>query len=154
MARKKSEFLGALGIALQIFKAVTDAVLDLGGGDDDLRSIIAKGSTLPAEIAALIMSSRYVAIVDFEEWESMVLYVAAEQGISREFGRVHWLANIDAEKGVKLVMHGDGLTEVYVDVYYDSYLSDDERFRIKVFRTKCDAERWAAELVSNHCLSI
>lgn len=64
MARKKSEFLGALGVAFEIFKAIADAVIARGGGDDDLRRVVSdKG--LAGKIAEVIMTGR--AVVDFLE---------------------------------------------------------------------------------------
>lgn len=41
MARQKSAFLSALGIVFQIWKTIVDSVMDVGGGDDDLRKILA-----------------------------------------------------------------------------------------------------------------
>ncbi len=40
MARKKSEFLSAYGVAFQVLKSITDAVLAEGGSDEDLRSLL------------------------------------------------------------------------------------------------------------------
>lgn len=40
MALQKSELLSALGTAFQIFKAITDEVLNLGGNDEDVRKIL------------------------------------------------------------------------------------------------------------------
>lgn len=40
MAKKKSRFLSSFGIAFQVLKSVTDAVLAEGGSDDDLRSLL------------------------------------------------------------------------------------------------------------------
>ncbi|MDO8467243.1 MAG: hypothetical protein Q7S83_03850 [bacterium] len=39
MSQKRSEFLGSFGTAFQVFKALTDEVLGMGGGDADLRRI-------------------------------------------------------------------------------------------------------------------
>jgi hypothetical protein len=40
MAKQKSAFLSSFGVSLNIFKAITDAVLAEGGSDDDLRSLL------------------------------------------------------------------------------------------------------------------
>jgi hypothetical protein len=54
MARPKSEFLSAMGVAWQIFQAIVNEVLSLGGKDDDLRRILKDGK-LRREIASLIV---------------------------------------------------------------------------------------------------
>ena len=56
MARKKSEFLGAFGIVLEIWKAIVDAVLAKGGTDDDLRRVVTEKG-LATKIAEVIMTS-------------------------------------------------------------------------------------------------
>jgi hypothetical protein len=40
MATKKSAFLSSFGVSMNVFKAITDAVLAEGGSDDDLRALI------------------------------------------------------------------------------------------------------------------
>jgi len=57
MARKKSEFLAALGIAFEIFKAIADAVISRGGNDDDLRRIVSEKG-LAGKIAEVVMAGR------------------------------------------------------------------------------------------------
>jgi hypothetical protein len=59
MSRKKSEFLGALGIAFEIFKAIADAVIAIGGTDDDLRCVVSERG-LANRIAEVIMAGRAV----------------------------------------------------------------------------------------------
>jgi len=54
MARKKSEFLGALGTCFQIFKTIADAVMEEGGSDDDLRKVLQPGNGLARNIALLV----------------------------------------------------------------------------------------------------
>ena len=39
MARQKSAFLSSFGVAFQIFKLLAEEVIELGGSDDDLRSL-------------------------------------------------------------------------------------------------------------------
>lgn len=56
MARKKSEFLSALGVVFEIGKAIIDAVFELGGNDDDLRRIVSD-KELPRKIAEVIMDT-------------------------------------------------------------------------------------------------
>lgn len=55
--KPKSDFLKAFGVAFEIFKAIADAVISLGGQDDDLREII-RNSELTKAIAKLIMEAR------------------------------------------------------------------------------------------------
>jgi len=55
--KKKSGFLSAFGKAFEIFKAITDAVLALGGDDEDLEQI-QKNPELLKKIALLIADSR------------------------------------------------------------------------------------------------
>lgn len=52
--RKKSEFLSGFGMAIEIFKAMADAVLRRGGSDEDLRRV-AVDEDLSDQIAALIV---------------------------------------------------------------------------------------------------
>ncbi len=54
MSRPKSEFLSALGVMFQIWKALVDEVLSLGGGDEDLRRI-QTDSNLRRKLAELIV---------------------------------------------------------------------------------------------------
>ncbi len=56
MARKKSEFLGSFGKAFQVFKALTDEVLNLGGDDEDLRRLESNGD-LRRKLAELIVGT-------------------------------------------------------------------------------------------------
>jgi hypothetical protein len=56
MVSQKSEFLKAFGFVLECWKAIVDAVLSLGGGDDDLRRIVTE-SGLAVKIARVIMDS-------------------------------------------------------------------------------------------------
>ncbi len=57
MSVKKSQFLGAFGKAFQIFKAITDAVLDIGGTDADVTRILTD-SELCKDLANRIVNSR------------------------------------------------------------------------------------------------
>lgn len=54
MPLKKSEFLGAWGKAFQIFKAIVDAILALGGDDED----VARLESLAPQVAALSIAAR------------------------------------------------------------------------------------------------
>jgi len=54
--KKKSEFLSALGVMLECWKAIVDAVLSLGGGDGDLRRIVTEKG-LAMKLAEDIMAS-------------------------------------------------------------------------------------------------
>ncbi|MDD5340844.1 MAG: hypothetical protein PHC97_00170 [Patescibacteria group bacterium] len=70
MARKKSEFLKAAGKMWSIMQAITNAVLELGGGDDDLHRLLTD-SKLVKQVAELIMFGRqkasdtYRVVVDY-----------------------------------------------------------------------------------------
>jgi hypothetical protein len=56
MARPKSGFLRGFGKAVEVFKAIADTVLSLGGSDADLERIITDGK-LRTQIAQLIMGA-------------------------------------------------------------------------------------------------
>lgn len=56
MARTKSDFLSAMGIAFQIFKAIVDEVLLLGGNDESIRRIVTN-KKLRQSIAELIVGA-------------------------------------------------------------------------------------------------
>lgn len=58
--RKKSEFVSGLGTAFEFVKAISDEVCELGGGDDDLRKVIAQ-ATLRRNLAQLIMGKLKLA---------------------------------------------------------------------------------------------
>lgn len=55
MSRPKSSFLSAFGIAFQIWKALVDEVLSVGGSDEDLRRI-ENDNDLRLKLAELIVS--------------------------------------------------------------------------------------------------
>ena len=54
MAREKSGLLSAVGTALEIIRAIVEAVQDLGGSDDDVRRILIE-SDLRGKIAKLLV---------------------------------------------------------------------------------------------------
>ncbi|MBN1325810.1 hypothetical protein JW977_02410 [Candidatus Falkowbacteria bacterium] len=72
MARKKSEFLKAAGKMWAMMQAITNAVLEMGGGDDDMHRLLTD-SQLVKQIAELIMSGRqkvsdtYKVVVDYSK---------------------------------------------------------------------------------------
>jgi len=51
---KKSEFLSAFGTAFEIWKAITDAVLERGGSDDDIRRILTSEDLLATIANAIV----------------------------------------------------------------------------------------------------
>ncbi|OGY41391.1 MAG: hypothetical protein A2Y82_00180 [Candidatus Buchananbacteria bacterium RBG_13_36_9] len=58
MARKeKSEFLSAFGTTFEIWKKIVDAVLSLGGNDEDIRRLLTDKS-LAKKVAEVIMASK------------------------------------------------------------------------------------------------
>lgn len=61
MPRKKSEFLKSFGLVMEIWKAIIEAVLMLGGSDDDLRRIVTQKG-LAVEIAKVIMAKAMATI--------------------------------------------------------------------------------------------
>lgn len=60
MARKKSEFLKSAGKMWSIMQAIVNAVLEMGGGDEDLHRLLTD-SKLAQQVAKLIMSGRQKA---------------------------------------------------------------------------------------------
>lgn len=56
MSRKQSEFLKALGVMMEIWKAIVYAVFDKGGSDEDLRRVVTMPG-LATKIAEVIMAS-------------------------------------------------------------------------------------------------
>lgn len=68
--KKKSDFLKGFGKAFEIFKAIVNAVLDIGGDDSDLDRILTD-SELRKQIAGLIVKTKkvvgdiYTATVDY-----------------------------------------------------------------------------------------
>lgn len=61
MSVKKSEFLSAFGKAFEIFKALVDAVKELGGSDEHLARILTSKS-LCKDIAELIVGAKQFAL--------------------------------------------------------------------------------------------
>lgn len=69
MARPKSEFLSAFGTVFQIFKTVSDEVLNLGGNDEDIRQILTNKG-LAQELAKLIVGNAvevFQVVVDYSQ---------------------------------------------------------------------------------------
>ncbi len=56
MSRPKSQFLSSLGVLFELFKAVTDRVLEKGGSDEDIARI-GKDPELAEGIAKMILAS-------------------------------------------------------------------------------------------------
>lgn len=69
MAWQKSGFLSSLGILWEIWKALVNEVLDLGGSDDDLRRIQTNDG-LRRKLAELIVAHREKAARTVKEWLS------------------------------------------------------------------------------------
>ena len=80
MARSKSEFLSAFGTAFQIFKAVSDEVLNLGGNDEHVRQILTNKG-LAQQLAKLIVSSQGIFSRDMrkEGWTLLEDVTVPEQ---------------------------------------------------------------------------
>jgi hypothetical protein len=57
-SKKKSEFVGALGVAFELVKRLSDAVREQGGDDEDLRRVLKQGSPLPKQFAELVLACR------------------------------------------------------------------------------------------------
>jgi hypothetical protein len=57
LKRKKSEFLSGFGKAYELLKAIIDALLEQGGGDDDLTRVITN-KDLASQIAKLILDGK------------------------------------------------------------------------------------------------
>lgn len=89
--KKKSPFLSAFGTAFQIFKALTDAVLDIGGEDDDVRRILID-TDLRRDLATRIVASR-----NRPNPETSILDAALEQIEKREEERERPKREEDAE---------------------------------------------------------
>jgi len=68
--KKKSDFLSGMGKAFEIFRAIVNAVLDIGGNDSDLERILTDAN-LRKQIADLIVKTKkvigdtYTALVDY-----------------------------------------------------------------------------------------
>src|SRR3989344_1099448 len=69
MAKKTSEFLSALGVQFEIWKALVQAVLGAGGTDEHLRRIITD-KKLQAKLAELIVG---VGTSAFPIWKTIKL---------------------------------------------------------------------------------
>jgi hypothetical protein len=68
MAKPRSGFLSALGVLFQVFKALADDVLAVGGDDEDIRRI-QTDHDLRKQIVKLIMLSRQGALRQLEAWK-------------------------------------------------------------------------------------
>jgi hypothetical protein len=64
MSAKKSELLSAFGTFWEILKAITNAVLDRGGSDEDLRRILSDKKLLADLADRIMMSSVMSFLVD------------------------------------------------------------------------------------------
>jgi hypothetical protein len=108
MSREKSEFLSSFGIAFQIFKAIADAVLGLGGTDQDLRRILTDKS-LRERIAKIIVSEvRQVFKVTVDYSKSLAEMIKA--------GHYGWVN--DAIVADHFPVQGEGQNEVEVALFH------------------------------------
>ena len=115
MAKPKSEFLSAFGIAFQMFKALTDEVLNLGGNDQDIRRV-ETDEQLRRKIAALIVQAGkpieklaencYKVLVDYGQTLQQMIAAGAYDYAN---------LNITAEH---FPMTGDGKREVVVELVH------------------------------------
>ncbi|MBI5221897.1 MAG: hypothetical protein HY980_00130 [Candidatus Magasanikbacteria bacterium] len=89
MARKKSEFLGALGVVLECWKAIVNAVLKLGGSDEDLRRIITEkglATKLAEDIMASVKPAGKAAV---SKWQDF-LTACKQAWIDSDFTESRW----------------------------------------------------------------
>lgn len=92
MARQKSEFLSAFGTAFQIFKAVSDEVLNLGGNDEHVRQILTNKS-LAQELAKLIVGNAvevFQVIVDYTQFLADMIAAGKYDWVSPDITQEHF----------------------------------------------------------------
>ncbi len=107
MSREKSQFLSGFGTALQIFKAIADAVLEAGGSDDDLRRVLSdKG--LATKIAKVIVNELFFYKVTVDYKQTVIQMIQA--------GKYDWINDdITAER---FPIQGEGEKEVEVTLFH------------------------------------
>lgn len=86
MARKKSEFLKAAGKMWSIMQTITNAVLELGGDDEDLHRLLTD-SKLAKQVAELIMFGRQKASDTFK----VVVNYGKTLAEMIQFGKYGWV---------------------------------------------------------------
>lgn len=117
MAQQKSGFLSALGVMWEIWKALVNAVLDLGGSDDDLRRI-QTDKELRRKLAELIVGATrkvFRLVVNYDE--------SVETLVKR--GKYDWTNDSITSKNFPTKR--TGTSEVVVElVYLNRAVSTDE----------------------------
>jgi hypothetical protein len=109
--REKSKFLSAFGTAYEIFKKIADAVMSLGGNDEDIRRLLTD-SDLAKKVAEVIMAGKQKVR---ETYKSMVDYskTLAEMIKAGDYG---WFNDDITEKHFPL--QGAGQYEVEMELVH------------------------------------
>lgn len=94
MSAKKSQFLGAFGKAFQIFKAITDTVLDIGGNDEDVSRVLTD-ENLRKALAERILESRTTVVASSDSKVDAVLQRLEEKQESIEAPKRDFSAKIN-----------------------------------------------------------
>ncbi len=132
MVRNKIVFLSALGKAFQIFKALCDAILARGGGDED----VARLEEMADEIAELVMRSRKPETQSVRAPRPRLLEPVGTVEVS---GRDKFVTNSHFQKGrvngVTISHLGHGFRANFLDKVEQSTLSTSLRFH----RLTCDS---------------
>ncbi|MEX2054867.1 MAG: hypothetical protein WD972_01680 [Candidatus Andersenbacteria bacterium] len=81
MGRPRSEFLGAFGKLMQVFKQVADKVLELGGTDENIAAI--DGDEKLAGDIALLITQRNRQVLAIEGLQNALLESAVTKLLSR-----------------------------------------------------------------------
>ncbi len=92
MARSKSEFLSSLGTAFQIFKAISDQVLNLGGKDEDLRRVLSD-QILAEKIARLFIernSEVFPVTVDYSQSLAQMIVAGKYNWVNPDITQEHF----------------------------------------------------------------
>ena len=106
MSREKSEFLSSFGIALEIFKAIADAVLGLGGTDQDLRRILTdKG--LRKKIAEIVVSEvrqTFRVLVDYSKSLAEMIQAGNYDWKNNDITQDHFPTKGNGQQEVEVVL--------------------------------------------------
>lgn len=118
--KKKSQFLSAFGKTFQIFKSLTDAVMDAGGSDEDVGRILVD-EKLRKELAARIMMSRNRPIEGMETLDDTIALLEQEKELQEKPKReremkmeeeiqklLAWTTSEEAKKAARLLDLGRG----------------------------------------------
>ena len=120
---KKSEFLSAFGTVFQIWKAITDAVLERGGSDDDVRRILTSKKFLATIVDAIMETGKKLAAA----FRLTVNYDLSVEDMVK-LGKYDWTNSDITSEHFPVTRQGKSEVEVEL-VHFDRVMSSNDVLR-------------------------